>query len=70
MATLDVVRQVGSKNSYQFAVTMEFADREVYEAYNAHPDHVAFVRDRWAVDVTDFIEIDLTELAPDGSVDA
>ena len=67
---LDVVRQVGVKNSYQFAVTMEFADREAYEAYDAHPDHVAFVRDRWAADVTDFMEIDLAELAPDGSVDA
>ncbi len=67
---LDVVRQVGSKNSYQLAVTMEFADRATYEAYNAHPDHVAFVRDRWAADVTDFMEIDLAELAPDGSVDA
>ena len=67
---LDVVRQVGLKNSYQFAVTMGFADREAYEAYNAHPDHVSFVRDRWAADVTDFMEIDLQELPSEGAVDA
>jgi hypothetical protein len=56
---LEVVRQVGIKNSYQFAVTMEFANPAVYEAYNGHPTHVAFVRDRWLADVTDFMEIDL-----------
>lgn len=64
---LEVVRQIGLKNGYQFAVTMDFASREAYDAYNAHPDHVAFVRDRWDADVTDFMEIDLVELRPDGS---
>ncbi len=59
---LEVVRQVGLKNSYQFAVTMEFASRSAYDAYNGHPDHVAFVRDRWDVEVTDFMEIDLAAL--------
>ena len=58
----DVVRQVGLKNSYQLAVTMEFASRAAYEAYNEHPDHVAFVRDRWDANVADFMEIDLAEL--------
>jgi hypothetical protein len=67
---LDVVRQVGRKNSYQLAVTMEFASREAYDAYNAHPDHVSFVRDHWAAGVTDFMEIDLQALRPDGSGDA
>ncbi len=57
-----MVRQVGLKNSYQFAVTMEFASRAAYDAYNGHPDHVAFVRDRWDVEVTDFMEIDLAAL--------
>ena len=62
----EIVRQVGLKNSYQLAVTMEFADRAAYDAYNSHPAHVAFVRDRWEVDVVDFLEIDLTALRPDG----
>ena len=61
----DVVRQVGLKNDYQLAVTMEFADRAAYDAYNGHPRHVAFVSDRWDADVTDFMEIDLAELRPD-----
>lgn len=63
----EVVRQVGLKNSYQLAVTMDFASRAAYDAYNGHPNHVAFVSDRWDADVTDFIEIDLAELCPDGA---
>jgi hypothetical protein len=59
---LEVRRQVGAKNNYQFAVTMDFANRAAYDAYNGHPDHVEFVSDRWAADVTDFLEIDLAEL--------
>lgn len=55
---LEVVREVSPKNSYQFGVTMEFADRATYDAYSAHPDHVAFVRDRWDVDVADYLEVD------------
>jgi len=37
---------------------MEFASQSDYEAYNAHPKHVAFVRDRWEREVTRFLEID------------
>ena len=37
---------------------MEFADRAAYEAYNDHEEHVAFVRDRWLAEVTEFMEID------------
>jgi hypothetical protein len=62
----EVVRQVGLKNNYQLAVTMDFASRAAYDAYNAHPDHVAFVSDSWNADVDDFMEIDLAELRPDG----
>jgi len=73
LATIDgvedfeVVRQVGLKNSYQLAVTMDFASRAAYDAYDGHPDHVAFVSDRWDADVADFMEIDLAELRPDGA---
>jgi hypothetical protein len=59
---LAVLRQVGLKNDYQLAVTMDFASRAAYDAYNDHPSHVAFVRDHWGAGVTDFMEIDLTEL--------
>jgi len=39
---------------------MEFADRGAYERYNDHPDHVAFVEQRWVAEVADFLEIDYT----------
>ena len=31
-------------------------------AYNAHPDHVAFVEQRWMVEVDQFMEIDYLPL--------
>ena len=63
---LEVVRQVGVKNDYQLGVVMDFADRAAYDAYNGHPEHVAFVQDRWSAEVTDFIEIDFVALSEAG----
>lgn len=37
---------------------MRFDSRADYETYNAHPQHVAFVRDRWDQEVSQFLEID------------
>ncbi len=54
----EVVAEVSPKNDYRYGVSMEFADRAAYAAYDAHPDHVAFVRDRWVPEVADFLEID------------
>jgi len=42
----ELMREVSPKNGYRFALTMEFADRDAYEAYNGHPDHVSFVEQR------------------------
>jgi hypothetical protein len=42
---------------------MEFPDRAAYEGYNAHPDHVRFVQERWLVEVSDFLEVDYEGLA-------
>jgi hypothetical protein len=58
----EVVSEVSPKNGYRFGVSMEFADRAAYDAYNASPQHVAFVRDRWVPEVSDFIEIDFVAL--------
>ena len=55
-------RQVSPKNDFHFCFTFEFADQAAYDAYNAHPDHVAFVRDRWAKEVEAFMEIDTVAL--------
>lgn len=55
-------RQVSTKNDFVFGFSMEFADQTAYEGYNTHPDHVAFVEERWVPEVADFLEIDVTPL--------
>lgn len=52
------LRQVSAKNDYAFGFSMEFADQDAYAAYDAHPYHVSFVRDRWVPEVERFLEID------------
>jgi heme-degrading monooxygenase HmoA len=54
----ELMREVSPKNDFDYGLTMEFADRAAYEDYNEHPQHVAFVADRWDVEVTNFLEID------------
>ena len=55
----ELMREVSPKNHFDHALTMEFADQAAYTAYNEHPQHVAFVRDRWDSEVTRFLEIDM-----------
>ncbi len=57
------LRQVSPKNGFDYGFSMEFADQAAYDGYNTHPDHVAFVRDRWLREVEDFLEIDYAPLA-------
>ena len=59
----EVVAEVSPKNAYRHGVSMEFADRATYDAYNAHPDHVAFVTHLWENEVADFVEIDFVAAA-------
>jgi hypothetical protein len=56
------LKQVSRKNDYTFGFSMEFDDQDGYDTYDRHPDHVAFVRDRWKKEVTDFLEIDYVRL--------
>ncbi len=56
------LRQVSRKSSYTFYFSMHFADEAAYQAYNEHPTHVAFVRDRWDREVADFAELDFVTL--------
>jgi hypothetical protein len=58
----ELLREVSPKNGFRFGASMEFAGPEAYQAYNEHPDHVAFVRDRWQAEVSDFLEIDYEPL--------
>jgi len=53
-----VFLQVSSKNDYQYGFSMVFSNQEDYETYNNHPDHLAFVEERWLKEVTEFLEID------------
>ena len=56
------LKQVSRKNDYKFGFSMEFDDQAGYDTYDQHPDHVAFVRDRWKMEVSDFQEIDYARL--------
>lgn len=56
---LEVNRQVSPKSDHRFQLSMRFADGQAYRAYDAHPDHVAFVAERWVPEVTRFQELDL-----------
>ena len=56
----ELLAEVSAKNDYRFGISMEFADRSVYERYNDHPDHVDFVQSRWVPEVADFLEVDYT----------
>jgi hypothetical protein len=49
---------VSVKNPYSYGISMEFADQAAYDAYNNHPDHVRFVRERWLPEVEAFLEAD------------
>jgi stress responsive alpha/beta barrel protein len=53
----ELLREVSPKNNFHFGISMEFADRASYAAYNDHPDHVRFVQERWVPEVSDFLEI-------------
>src|SRR3954471_929650 len=54
----EVLREVSPKNAFAHGLSMEFADRAAYEHYDGHAEHVAFVRERWLHEVTEFAEVD------------
>ncbi len=56
----ELLHQVGRKNAFTLGLAMEFADADAYARYNAHPEHVRFVQERWLPEVAEFLEIDTT----------
>lgn len=54
----EVLKQISTKNDYDFGLSMEFAGQGEYDAYNQHPEHVSFVENVWMVEVLSFMEID------------
>jgi len=61
----ECLRQVSPKCAFAFGFSMEFASAADYAGYDAHPDHVRFVRTRWVPEVAAFQEIDYQPLAID-----
>lgn len=58
VADFQLMQDVGDKNAFSHGATMVFSDRAAYDAYDAHPDHQAFVTEVWVRDVEDFLEVD------------
>ena len=56
------LRQVSSKNDFDFGFSMTFKSRKEYNYYDNHPDHVNFVQNRWIPEVAKFMEIDYEKL--------
>ncbi len=56
-----VSRQVSPKSDLTHQFSMEFEGDDAYAAYDAHPDHVAFVENRWVPEVAAFQEYDFVE---------
>jgi hypothetical protein len=56
------LRQTSIKNNFRFGFAMEFDDEIAYNQYNLHPAHVAYVRDTWIPQVSEFMEIDYVNL--------
>jgi len=59
----EALRQISSKNEFDYGFSMEFDSQHDYDAYNAHPDHTAFVQTYWMRDVDRFMEIDYEPFA-------
>jgi hypothetical protein len=55
-----VFSQVSAKNDYDYGFSMVFANKQDYNTYNNHPDHIAFVENRWKKEVARFLEIDFS----------
>ena len=54
----ECLRQTSKKNAFTFGLSMEFADEAAYAGYSDHPEHTAFVQDRWIPEVAEFLELD------------
>ena len=56
-----VYDQVSGKSDFRFGFAMQFATGDAHRAYNEHPVHVEFVRERWDAEVAEFQELDYVE---------
>ncbi len=54
----ECLRQTSTKTNFTFGLSMEFDDALAYASYSTHPDHDAFVQQRWIPEVSEFLELD------------
>lgn len=54
----EVMKEISSNNPYEFGISMEFEDKESFDFYSNHPDHMRFVEQIWIPNVEVFMEID------------
>ena len=50
----ECLKQISKKNKFEFGLSMEFANQQLYDTYNNHPDQVAFIQNHWLNEVEDF----------------
>lgn len=53
-----VLKQIGKKNDFDFALSMIFESQADYDAYNNYPTHKDYVKTRWIPEVEAFLESD------------
>ena len=58
----ETLRQVSSKNDFDFGLSMEFDSQDDYDFYSNHPDHQRFVQQYWLHEVENFMEIDYVKI--------
>ena len=52
------LKQVSTKNPYDFIISMEFETEEFYQQYNYHPKHLQFIEEYWLKFVREFQQAD------------
>lgn len=56
------LRQVSTRNPYDYCLMMDFGSAEAYDKYNNHPHHTAFIKQYWLIYVDQFMELDYQPL--------
>jgi len=54
----ECLKQTSKKNDFEFGISMEFANQQLYDEYIIHPLHVQFIQEYWLKYVDRFLEID------------
>jgi hypothetical protein len=60
----ECLRQVGTRNTFTWGLSMQFASPQAYRSYHDHPEHARFVQARWISEVAEFLELDYAPYVP------